>query len=399
MNFKKLITTKRLKIYLLALTHLVHDVYTSFLAPILPILIEKFGLTYALAGLLHVMLRIPSLLNPLIGLAADKFGLKYFIVLAPAITAVAMSLIGNAPNYLCVLILLFITGLSSSFFHVPSPVILKRISDTRLGASMSVFQIGGELSRVVGPVIIIGAISLWGITGVYRLIPFGIIMSFILLLKFKDDEIVRVPTKRLYLRKPMVDTIKQGRTIFTFIFGLLLIKSFTASVAAAFLPTYLMTKGHSLWMAGGALSILQSAAIIGVLATGIISDKIGRKRLLIMVSIGAPFSMLLFISCIKLTIIPTVVLLGLIAFSSTPVVLALIQEEGFEYPSIANGIYMMMSFILSAFVVLLFGKVSDIIGLEKSFYISAVCSFVGLPFLFSLPVRKPPPGIAGNALY
>jgi len=387
-NFRKLITAQRLKIYLIAFTHLIHDVYTSFLAPVLPILIEKFSLTYMLAGLLRVMLRIPSLLNPVIGVIADKFGLKYFIALAPAITAVSMSLIGNAPNYASILILLFVAGISSSFFHVPSPALLKRLSNTRLGASMSCFQLGGELSRTVGPIIIIGAVSLWGIAGVYRLIPFGIIMSLILLLKLKDDTVPQDSTRKLYLRNSIIETINQGKMLFIPVLGLLLIKSFTASVITTFLPTYLMTKGYSLWMAGGTLSILQAAAMLGVLLTGTISDKVGRRKLLIILGMGAPFSMLLFLFYIKLTIVPTVILLGLIAFSSTPVVLALIQESDFKYPSIANGIYMMISFILSSLFVLLFGRLADIMGLEKSFYIFAVCSFAGLPFVFLMPEHK-----------
>ena len=72
--------------------------------------------------------------------------------------------------------------------------------------------------------------------------------------------------------------------IFISILGLLSIKSFTASIIATFLPTYLTTRDHSLWMVGGTLSILQAAAIIGVLLTGTISDKFGRKRLLIILS-------------------------------------------------------------------------------------------------------------------
>ncbi|MCK4423638.1 MAG: MFS transporter [Candidatus Omnitrophica bacterium] len=383
-----MITPKKLTVYLISLGHLIHDTYTSFLAPVLPILIENFSLSYTLAGILRMALRIPSLVNPLIGHIADSFGLKYFVALSPAITAVAMSLIGNAPNYWSLLILLFITGISSSFFHVPSPVILKRISDNKLGANMSYFQIGGELSRTIGPVIAVGAVSLWGFDGMYRLIPFGLIMSLILLLKLKDEKILRQESEKLNFKKAMTETLKQGRILFISLMGLLLMKSFTASVLAAFLPVYLNSRGHSLWMAGGALSILQAAAIIGVLVTGTISDKIGRKRLLIILALCSPLVMFLFLALIKSVIIPTVILLGFLSFSSTPVILALIQESEFKYPSIANGIYMMMSFILGSLVVLFFGKIADIVGLEKAFYICGACSFIGLPFIFLIPERK-----------
>ena len=387
-NLKRLITPKKSKVYLLSIGHLVHDIYTSFLSPVLPLLIEKFSLTYTLAACLRLAMRIPSILNPFIGHIADGVGLKYFVALAPAITAIAMSLIGKAPNYLSLVILLIVAGLSSSFFHVPAPVILKRISSRKLGMSMSAFQIGGELSRTIGPIIVVGAISLWGFAGIYRLMPLGIFISIVLLLKLKDEKNPRHKSKKYNFKKSITKTLKQGKTLIFALLGIILIKSFTASVIAAFLPTYLSFKGYSLWMAGGALSILQAAAIIGVLFTGTISDIIGRKRLLIIVTFCSPLAMLLFLIGVKHALIPVVILLGLISFSSTPVVLALIQENGFKYPSIANGIYMTLSFLLGSIIVLFFGKVSDMFGMEKAFFISGICSFLWLPLIFFIPEDK-----------
>ncbi len=387
-NLKRLITPNKLKVYLLSTGHLIHDIYTSFLSPVLPLLIEKFSLTYTLAAYLRLLMRIPSLLNPIIGHIADGSGVKYFVALAPAITAIAMSLIGKAPNYLSLAILLIVAGLSSSFFHVPAPVILKRISDRKLGMSMSAFQIGGELSRTIGPVIVVGAISLWGFEGIYRLMPLGIIISIILLFKLKDEKIPKAGSKKYNFKTSITKTFKQGKVLILALLGIILIKSFTASVIAAFLPTYLSFKGYSLWMAGGALSILQAAAIIGVLITGVISDIIGRRRLLLIVSFCSPLAMILFLIGIKTALIPVVILLGLISFSSTPVVLAMIQENNFKYPSIANGIYMTINFLLSSFIVLFFGKISDMFGLEKAFFISGMCSFLGLPLVFLIPADR-----------
>jgi hypothetical protein len=47
--------------------HFVHDLYSSFLAPLLPVLIESLSLTKTAAGLLSVFYQWPSLLQPLIG--------------------------------------------------------------------------------------------------------------------------------------------------------------------------------------------------------------------------------------------------------------------------------------------------------------------------------------------
>ncbi|MBU4037069.1 MAG: MFS transporter, partial [Proteobacteria bacterium] len=57
-------------VLLLSICHFVHDIYSSFLSPLLPLLIEKFSLTLARAGLLSTVMQLPALLNPLIGLWA-----------------------------------------------------------------------------------------------------------------------------------------------------------------------------------------------------------------------------------------------------------------------------------------------------------------------------------------
>ena len=52
--------------------HFVHDCYTAFLAPALPLIIDKLGISYGMTGLLAVIQRIPSLVNPLIGIVAER---------------------------------------------------------------------------------------------------------------------------------------------------------------------------------------------------------------------------------------------------------------------------------------------------------------------------------------
>ncbi len=138
------------KILVLSIAHFVHDVYSSFLAPLLPLLIEKLSMSLTQAGFLSSVMQIPALLNPYIGVLADRISVRYFVILAPAMTAVPMSLIGLAPGYGVLLILLFITGISVSVFHVPSPVMVADLSAARKGRGMSFFMTGGELARTVG---------------------------------------------------------------------------------------------------------------------------------------------------------------------------------------------------------------------------------------------------------
>ena len=100
-----------------SLAHLLHDIYSSFLAPILPLLIDKLGISVFQAGLLDIIRKIPSLFNPFIGLIADKVSVRYVLIIAPAITSTAMT-----PN---------LHGLSISHARTLHPPICRMLPWTR----------------------------------------------------------------------------------------------------------------------------------------------------------------------------------------------------------------------------------------------------------------------------
>ena len=173
-------------IVLISVVHFVHDVYSSFFAPILPLLIDKLGMSYSVVGALSVIQRLPSLLNPFLGILADNISVRYFLIIAPALTTIVMSLLGIAANVFTLGLLLFIMGVSATLFHVPGPVFIKNLSGDKIGRGMSFYMLGGELARTVGPMVILGGVSLWGLEGTFRLAPFGLAASLILFFRFLE---------------------------------------------------------------------------------------------------------------------------------------------------------------------------------------------------------------------
>ena len=140
----------------------VHDVYSAFLAPLLPLLIEKMSLTLTLAGSLSAFMQLPAIITPFIGHLADKYNLRYLVILAPGLTATAMSAMGLAPNYATLALFLILAGISSAIFHAPAPAMVGQISGKRVGQGMSWFMGGGELARTVGPIVAVWAVcSAW----------------------------------------------------------------------------------------------------------------------------------------------------------------------------------------------------------------------------------------------
>ena len=160
--------------------HFVHDIYTATVAPLLPVLIEKLSLSLTQAGTLTAILQLPAMLNPFIGYMADKVSLRYFVILAPAVTATLISAISFANSYWAVAILLFMTGISVAAFHAPSPAMIARVAGRKVGLGMSLYMGAGELSRTVGPLIAVWAVTLWTLDGFYRIVVLGWATSLIL---------------------------------------------------------------------------------------------------------------------------------------------------------------------------------------------------------------------------
>lgn len=372
----------------ISFAHMLHDIYSSFLAPILPLLISKLQMGYTLAGLLSFIQRIPSLLNPLVGLLADKLSLRYFIIIAPSVTSVSMSLLGSAPHYLMLLILCLIMGISATIFHVPAPVMIKRVSGERTGMGMSFYMVGGELARTLGPIIILWAVSVWGLEGTWRLIPFGLGTSLVLFFRIRKVRIADEFANK-EKRRGIRSTFNHLLPLFLLISGFTLSRALMKSALTTFLPTYLtLNRGDSLWVAGISLAILQFAGAAGTLCCGSLSDKIGRKTTLVIIASISPMLMGLFLLFKGFFTFPLLVLMGFFLFAPNPVVLALVQETGSDRPAFVNSIYMTINFLMGATTNLLIGILGDIIGLDTTYILAAGLAVLAIPCAMGITVRS-----------
>ena len=370
------------KVLTISFGHLMHDVYTSFLAPILPLLIQNLGISMYQAGILDVVRKLPSLFNPFVGLIADKVCVRYFVILAPAITALGMSLLGLIPNYWGLVIILFLVGISNTLFHVPAPVMIKQVSANNVGLGMSYFMVGGELSRTIGPLLITAAISWWGLSGSWRVLPLGLLASLFLYFKLKDVKINYSSSSKE--QSDAKETWLKVWPVLKIITAITFFRTAMKIALTLYLPTYLNQNGSSLWLAGISLAILQFSGAFGTLGAGWISDKIGRKNTLIFATIANPILMWFFLSSPPVLQIPLLILLGLTLFAFGPVQLALVQDTNSAHPAFANGIYMTINFGISSVMAVLIGLGGDLIGLQQTFTICLIGALGAIPFGFML---------------
>ena len=341
-----------------------------------------------MAGMLSVIQRIPSLFNPFVGILADNMKVRYFVIIAPAITTVAMSLIGVTSSYPMLAILLFIAGLSSTMFHVPSPVMIKRISGDKLGKGMSLFMVGGELARTLGPLIIVAAVTHWGLEGTYKLIPFGLAASIVLYYRLRKIDL-REDFKRGKESIGYFSTFKKFFSTFLKLGMIIFFRGAMKSALTLYLAVYLTEKGNSLWFAGISLSVIQLAGVVGTYTAGTISDRIGRRTAMVIITLISPFLMWLFTNSGGLVTFPILILTGFFLISPGPVMLAIVQEMDTKHLAFVNGIFMTISFGLSSIMLLLVGIMADNFGLDITYTIAAVVALFAIPFAFLLPKKKP----------
>ena len=364
--------------------HLTHDIFTSFLSPLLPLIIEKLSLSLTLAGTLASLQQLPSLINPILGLMADRGSLRWLVILAPTITANTMSLIGVAPSYIVLSILILVAGISTAVWHTPAPAMMARVSGRQIGQGMSFFMLGGSLAYAIGPLLVVEAVSWWGLEGIWRLVPLAVCASALLYWRTRDITIARPASQA---NGSFNESWKELKRVFLPLSGIIIAQGFMLAALSTFLPTLMKSEGASLLVAGGALSIYEIAGAAGTLTSGTISDRIGRRRVLALALLVAPVLMLLFLGTHDSVRILMLLAVGFTALSTSPVIMALVQEYSRDHPATANGLYFALNFVSKSAIIVVVGFVADRVGLHATFRWCALIGFAGLPFVFLLPKK------------
>lgn len=382
----------------IAASHWIHDSYTAFLAPMLIVFKENLGLSNTEAGLLSVFMQEASLLQPVIGGVADRFNARYFVILAPMVTGVAMSLLGVAPSYLALAIMLTIAGISSACMHAVGPVMTGNVSGTKLGLGMSIWMVGGEAGRFIGPLIIGAFIPLMGQQRMPWLMIGGLLTSAVLMFALPADKrsVLGLQAKGSSLRQEL-----QGKSRLLAPLLVILVFQIIQSVTlVTYLPVLLHDEGESFWLASVSLSVLQAAGVAGAFFGGTLSDRLGRRLMIFLSILPTAILMFIFLGVSGWMRFPLLILLGLTSLSVTPVVMALIQESFPNNRALANGFYMALSFGIRAIVIVIVGRVGDLFSLRTAFAVAAGVSLLSTPLVFWLPARPreghQPPGAAGR---
>lgn len=359
--------------------HFSHDMYTSFIGPLIPAIRDQLGIPLFLVSLMIPAQQMPSVFQPLIGYVADRTSRRWFVVVAPALAAIAISSLGLAPNIAVVLLLLLVSGLASAMFHAPAVSLVGEYGGRRMGRAMSIFMSGGELSRTIGPLIITGAIALFTLRGSFVVAIFGIVAS--ILLYFTLDTTGAEASKRDLEQPGFGVLFRSRRRAVSAILAFSVLIGVVTTPFNFFLVEFLVQRGHGEWYGGFALSTLFAAGIVGALVFGSMSDRIGRRPVLFLLVAVAPVLMSLYLWLENGTWLVLAVLAaaGAVMMAPRTIILAMAAEVVPEARGPMAGMLLALGFVAQSIAALGFGALSDAVGIGTAYWVVPFATLLCLP--------------------
>ena len=367
--------------------HMLHDSYPAFLGTLLPLLIEKLSLTFALAGSLIMFMRAPLLLQPIIGYYSDKTDPRYWVILTPTLSALGVCLLGLAPNYLVVVVLLVMTGLSVAAFHPGATALATEAAGAKRGQGTSFFMTGGELGRAIGPLFIAAIVAAVGFEGSWIAVAPAIGCSLLFYFTLGKRPHVK---SAAHHGGGMWAVIRAGGRPLALVSGIILLRSVATTSFATFFPTFLKNEiGTELAYAALSITIFEVFGAVGAFMGGTLSDRFGRKQVILTSQLCA--APLLFLSLMFAGSgwgLAALAFGGLFSLSIGSVILALIIELMPSNRGMASGLMMFLGFEGTLIATIPIGWIADQIGLGSTLMGSVWLSLLSIPLTLSLPETR-----------
>ncbi|HLT19323.1 MAG TPA: MFS transporter [Thermomicrobiales bacterium] len=376
-------------VYTLAGAHAAHDLYGGFLGPLLPEIQAKLNVSLTVISLMFPAQQVPGILQPFIGAYVDRRSRKMFVVLGPALTALSISALGLATHVWMVLVLLFISGISSGVFHAPAVALMGEYGGRRSGKAMSIFMSGAEVARALAPLLITAAIAVLTLEGSAAVVVFGLAASVILY--FTVDTSASDAARHAAPPVSLRPILSARRTWLGALLAITILNSIATAPYHYFLVKFLVDQGYGEWYAGTAQTIFYSAGVAGMLGGGVFSDRVGSRNTLAISMAAASPLVILYLLIENGGWLPFLALIPASAALTAvrPQIMAISQDLMPEARGAMAGGMLAMSFVSLSITAFAFGAIADRVGLDTAFLGVAAASALAVPFVLILPKRQP----------
>jgi FSR family fosmidomycin resistance protein-like MFS transporter len=294
---------------LFSVVHFSHHLSTGVLVPLLPLLRQDIGLNYFQAGILVSSFSLSYGLGQIpMALLADRFSPISLIVLGLIGTSLSAVAVGLTNAYWQMIPCFIILGLLGATYHAPAASFLSQsVPQAQRGRSLGTHTIGGSASFLLTPVM---AVTIATQAGTWRLsflllaVPALVMGTLLWFATRKSYETGQIAEKAQLDpstggSNPSTDLADNPNPTVTWkqiiqAIGILALISISMQVVFSsvhsYLPLYLVDRhGIIPEYAGIMVGLVAGAGIVGAPLGGALSDRIGRKKVILLaLSLAGP---------------------------------------------------------------------------------------------------------------
>ena len=360
----------------------------------LPALRDSLGIGPVQVGAIVTVRQISSGLVAIPGgLLCDRWRKRWGLILAACMAGVAVGwlVVGVSPGYGFLLVGMVVHSVAGAIWHLPAMAALSQRFSRRRGTALAIHGVGGNVGDVLGPVLtgVLLAYAAWrGVLSAYSAIP--LFLAFVMVPAFRHSDRVAAA------RGPAVDARAQLRDMVVVLRNRTLWRVNLASglremcyhIYTAFLPLYFADElGFDAKAIGLHIGLLFAVGIVASPAMGYLSDRWGRKTILVPVLVGScVLSVLLALYGKGAALVTILILLGLFIRSDYSLLSATVLDiVGRDVATTTLGLMSFVTLIMGAIAPLVAGLLYDRWGMSAALYFAA--GLFGLAALILLTTR------------
>lgn len=353
---------------LLSVSHLVTDLTSGALPVMLPFLKTAFDLTYAQVGAIVLAQNLTSsVIQPIFGYIADRRSLPWLIPAGALIGGVGLAVSGLATSYYVLLATVVISGLGVAAFHPQGSKSAHFVSaKSRRGQSMAVFSIGGNGGMACGTLFMTALLTLPGdiVNTPWFCLP-AIVTAALLWLNLPAIS-PAMPSAGAAGGKGAATPLPYF--LLTVLLLFIFIRSCIHAGLTTYIPLYYVNYlGGSPAYASSLLSIFLLAGVAGTFIGGTLSDRLGRKTVIMGSMLISWPLVALFPFTSGLTTIVLVAVTGFVLIATYSPLVVLAQEMMPGYEALAAGLTIGFTVGLGGVGATGLGYVADYFGVPSVF--------------------------------
>ena len=369
---------------MVSLGHLLNDMFQAVIPAIYPMIKESLGLSFMQIGAITLTNQITSsLLQPMVGYFSDKYPRPYGLVVGMCFTLTGLLLLSVAESFPLVLFSVAFVGVGSSVLHPESSKVARLASGGAKGMAQSIFQIGGNVGRAIGPVAVALIVIPHG-QGSIRWFALLAVVAIWLLAKigswYKKQLALYGRSKSKYDIENVSRLSKQQIIAALLVLLVLMFsKDFYTANLQSYLTFYMIDKfGLSVTASQYVLFAYLVSTAIGLLIGGEVGDRYGRKYVIWVSILGSsPFALLLPYCNLTWTII-LVILVGMVMSSAMSAILVYATELLPGNVGMISGAFFGLAFGLGGIGSALFGWLADYSSIQYVFQLTAFLPLLGI---------------------